>query len=278
MRVSIAVVALAFLLVGGGSAPLFAQEEGDAQTQDFTAAIRAADHVVTGRVLGVVDTGSDGPISAARKLHEAHWVVVRGMLKGHDIMAHRIRVRPNTLEWQDGNTYVLFLKDLGRGCFDAIPQPVLYAASADIAADVKRLGFRVLPSLRLKMRLYGGGCSVHHGVLKELRVTGDGAFTFEELVTDASGYPLGQKDVRTGVLPTDALATLARELEGVKLVPMPDGGGILDFEFCGDSGEAKIFTFNLLSQPEAPGILETLAKQARLAAPKAIRVEVVKVK
>jgi len=252
------------LLVAGmalTSAP--AQVEGAAPDQDFSNAVKASDYVVTGHVIGMVDQKPSPAAPADRKIREAHRVVVQTTLKGYDIAGRTIVVRPNTLLWNDGETYVLFLKDRGNGFFDAIPEVVLTRSPAEIAALARKLGFAVLPRLQLRMRHLGGCCSTHSGTLQDLRVMADGRFEFETRVTTADGHLLPEVDVFTGVLPKNVISNLNKSITEVKKQPLPDGGGLLNFELSSAPGKVEYHTFSLLGQAPANDLLETAAALAR---------------
>jgi len=272
MTTKLTLLIVPLLLAGMSLTWLPAQVEGEATSQDFTHAIKASDYVVIGRIIGMVDRNPSPAAPADRKTREAHRVVVQATLKGHDIAQRTIIVRPNTLQWIDGSTYVLFLEDRGNGFFDAIPEVVLTQTPAEIASAARQLGFAVLPRLELRMRHLGGCCSTHSGMLEELRVMADGRFEFEARVKTEDGHLEKKVDVFQGVLPKEALSNLIKSVKTVKKAPLPDGGGLLNFEMSGAPGKVEYHTFTLLGQPEAVEILEAFTRLARANARKSARI------
>jgi hypothetical protein len=273
MTTRYALIIFPLLLAGMSLASLPAQVEGAATSQDFTHAVKASDYVVLGRVVGMVDRSVPPDELDRRKHLEAHRVDVLATLKGYDITQRRIVVRPNTLRWTDGDTYVLFLKDRGNGFFDAIPEVVLTESPADIAALVQRLGFGVLPRLQLRMRILGGCCSVHAGMLQDLRIAADGRFEYEKILTDEHGHLLPKADVFTGVLPKAEIGSLVTKVTTLKKAPMPDGGHLLTLEISSAPGKVEYSTFNLGVRPDAGAVVASADQLARENAKTSVRVD-----
>ncbi|MBN2492540.1 MAG: hypothetical protein JXQ29_16955 [Planctomycetes bacterium] len=273
MTARIALFLFPLLVAGLAVAALEAQLEGAATSQDFTRAVTAADAVVVGRVIDMVDRNVPPAELERRKIREAHRVDVVTTLKGHDIAQRRIVVRPNTLVWEDGDEYVLFLLDRGNGFFDAIPEPVLTESPAGIAALVQKLGFKALPRLELRMRSFGGCCSTHSGLLQDLRIAADGCFELEAVVMGADGHPGSTWDVARGVLPKDAIAQLRAQVAAVAKKPLPDGGGLLNFELSSAPGKVDYLTFSRLDRPEVEALLAGAAALARAHAGESVRVD-----
>ena len=273
MTIRYALFIVPLLLAGVALASLPAQVEGAATSQDFTHAVKTSDYVVLGHVVGMVDPHVQPGDPDKRKDLEAHRIDVQATLKGHDITLRRIVVRPNTLLWANGETYVLFLKDRGNGFFDAIPEPVLTESPADIAALVQKLGLGALPRLQLRMRSLGGCCSTHSGLRQELRIAVDGRFEYEAVVTDKNGHPLPKFDVYTGVFPKSEIADLVTRATTLKKVPIPDGGGLLNFELSSAPGKVEYLTYTLLNQPDPEAVLNAAAALAQKYAATTARVD-----
>jgi len=263
MTTRLVLLIIPLLMAGMAMTSAPAQVEGAAPDQDFSGAVKASDYVVTGVVIGMVNSNPSEAAPADRKIREAHRVVVQTTLKGHDIAGRKVVVRPNTLLWNDGDTYVLFLKDRGNGFFDAIPEPVLTKSAAEIAALASKLGFAVLPRLQLRLRNLGGCCSTHSGTLQDLRVMADGRFELRTRVTTADGHLRPEVDVLTGVLPKSAISNLIKTATGIEKQPLPDGGGLVNLELAGESGKVDYLTFSVLDRPEVNGLLETAVALAR---------------
>lgn len=98
--------------------------------------VKEADLIVVGRVISLIDLK---PAARTRKHREAHWIRVERTLKGSDETGQRLRARPNGLLWEDGKSYILFLKRLGGDWVEAIPQQLVEASQAPIAAVVKEV-------------------------------------------------------------------------------------------------------------------------------------------
>jgi hypothetical protein len=219
--------------------------------------VREADLVVVGRVLGLTQPEAADP---QRKLLLAHWIQVERTLKGEEARGQRLAARPNGQPWQDGQAYVLFLKTSDGNWVDPLPQPVLPATPANVAAverEVTAQGAGVVPRPLLRVRSRGGSAG---GLLQEFVLHPDGRFAWHEH-SPAGGE--GPPTRLAGRLPRGAVQRLLRSVAAAGPAPLADDAGTVSFRWLDEQGETR---FRVYSQPGPnPGsdMLETIQTLVR---------------
>ncbi len=223
--------------------------------------VQQADLIVEARMLGLIDPK---PEARNRREREAHWIAVERTLKGSDETGQRLRVRPTSLPWQDGETYVLFLKRLAGDWVEAIPQRLIEANEATVslvAREVAIQGGGVSPRRLLWMRHTGGWGA---GTLTEFVVTADRQFEWKKRLKDGKGREQEYKyETLTGRLPTDSLRNLVTEVAQARPGPALDDAGQVSFRWVDETGEAQLKGYWAPDQPPAVDILEVIEVLAR---------------
>jgi len=261
---------LPVLCAGVLLAPLGAQQPDEGLApQDFTHAVTKAEYVIVGRVLGLIDPE---PAAAKRKHLEAHWVEVERTLKGYDLTARRLKVHPNTLEWTDGRSYVLFLQEMGNGFFKTIPEPVRTGSPESVAMLVQKLGFGVLPRVQAHM-WYLDWANGRFGVMSELIVTVDGRFQLIKPVVDQNRNVTPQRTIVSGNLPADGISNLITRIKATKAAPMADDSPFAHFALSVTPGKVEYLTYPLIDSPELEALLKHVEALAGAHMTKTTRIE-----
>jgi hypothetical protein len=201
-------------------------------------AVAQADLVVVAEVLGMIDTK---PEAESRKQFELHRVRVIRTLKGADEADRELRVRPTGVRWEDGRTYILFLKPHdGAAWYEALTAPVLHATEENIQAVSRMVasqGSGVTPKQILTMTHEAGWSG---GIQVAFAVNEDGSFQWRERV----GPQQGQLTTRTGKLDPQSIALLKRRVIDAAAGPDVDDAGLVTFRWTDDYGQlmSKVYT------------------------------------
>ncbi|MCI0400626.1 MAG: hypothetical protein L0Z68_04915 [Gammaproteobacteria bacterium] len=229
------------------------------QDSSITQAVSEADLIVLGRVIGIIDPK---PHALTQKHLEAHWIHVEQTLKGNDETGQRLSARPKGLLWEDGESYVIFLKRMGGDWFEAIPQQLLEATEAHLAAvmeEVHTQGSGVSPRLVLWMK-YTGGLTT--GVLAEFYVSVEGHFEWKKRLQSHSNEEQ-QYETRSGRLSPDAIASLIRQIEQAGPSSAADDAGIVAFRWLDAREDTQSKAFVMPDHPSSTRLLETIETLAR---------------
>ena len=193
-----------------------------APNPELSNAVKAANLVVVGKVVGTID---NKPAAAKNKPREAHWVEVEQTLRGVDVTRDRLAVRPNGQLWEDGKSYVLCLNRQGpSGIAEAQASPLLAATPANVAAVPRD----VSPKRVVWLQQLGGYGPAGAKVLSEFYVTGEGDFRY---------------DAVAGKLPREAVGAVVERL--VKSTPgaIPDDAGMTRIVWRDAAGNLQEKTF-----------------------------------
>lgn len=218
-------------------------------------AIDASDLIVVGRVVGLVDTK---PIAATRREREVHWIDVERTLAGGDEAGQRLRVRPNGLLWEDGRSYVLFLKRGDGDWAEAVTQPDVPASPeriASVEAVLAERGRGVEPRRLVWIRYTGGWGG---GLLAEFSVTGGGDFVWR-----GKADPGSEPVELAGTLPAGETAGLIEWIEGAGPGPISDDAGIVSVRWLDAGGEARDRSYLRPDRPPASELLDRVERLAR---------------
>lgn len=243
------------ILFGGGPNDVHAGERSPTIAQS----VKEADLIIVGRVISLIDPK---PAARARKPLEAHWVHVERTLKGIDESGLRLRARPNGLRWEDGESYVMFLKWQDIDWVEAVPQRLLQATKATIDAVAKEVavqGAGVSPKRVVWMRHTGGWGA---GVLAEFFVTVDGRFEWKKWLQD-SPPDKPRYETRAGRLSQEVIASLIGQIARAGPGPIIDDAGIVTFRWLDAKGGAQFRTYMMPDGPPCADLLKMIESIAR---------------
>ena len=213
-----------------------------------------ADLVAVARVIGIIDPK---PEARTRKDREAHWILVERTLKGSEETGQRLRARPNGLRWEDGKSYVIFLKWLHGDWVDAVAQRLMGAPDAHIAAvleEVATQGGGVAPRRALWMR-HTGGWSTEVAAEFSLAVTGQFAWK--------KRLPTGDYEERRGTLLPQDVARLVDRVATAGPGPAVDDAGIVSFRWLDATGTAQTRIYAAPDQPPSVTLLQAIEERVR---------------
>jgi hypothetical protein len=213
-----------------------------------------ADLVAVARVIGIIDPK---PEARTRKHLEAHWILVERTLKGNDEAGQRLRARPNGLRWEDGKSYVLFLKWLAGDWVEAVPQQPTDATDSHVAAVLREIaaqGSGVAPRRALWMR-HTGGWSPE--VATEFSLAVNGRFEWKKRL------PTGDYEKRRGELPAREVARLVERVAKAGPGPAVDDAGVVSFRWLDATGTAQSRIYAAPDQPPSVTLLQAIEELAR---------------
>jgi hypothetical protein len=212
--------------------------------------VKEADLVIVGRVIGLIDPT---PVARTRKHLEGHWIRVEDTLKGIDETGERLRARPNGLLWEDGNSYVMFLRRTDGGWVDALPRyPLGPEASIGVVIDeVAAQRGQVIPKPVLSMKQNFGP---NARIRAEFTVSKDGTFYWTR--SDSGDH---QYERRTGRLPSHTLTALIRQIEDAGPGPVvDDSSSTITLAWRTAAGETRARGYSVPEQPPAADLLQAI--------------------
>jgi hypothetical protein len=216
--------------------------------------VKEADLIVVARVIGLIDPK---PAAQTRKHREAHWVQVERTLKGSEETGQRIRARPNGLAWEDGKSYVMFLKWLEGDWVEAVPQQLIESTESHIGAAIAEVATQrggVSPRRALTMR-YTGGWSTEVAAEFSLAVTGQFAWK--------KRLPTGDYEERRGTLPARDVTRLVDQVATAGPGPVVDDAGIVSFRWLDATGTAQTRIYAAPDQLPTVTLLKTVDELVR---------------
>ncbi len=217
--------------------------------------IQEADLIVVGRVIGLIDSKPD---AITRKHLEAHWIHVAQTLKGIDETGQKLAGRPNGLLWENGKSYIIFLKRVGIGNFaEVVPQSLMEATQANINTirnKVEAQGYSVRPKPGVWMQHTGGWGA---GVIAEFYVTVDGNFEWKQRLQTVKSAE-SQYEKRAGRLPEDVILSLIQQVAQAGPGPAFDDAGQVTFRWLDAKGEAQFKGYSAPDMLPAIELLETI--------------------
>ncbi len=235
--------------------PLYLVKASKQQGLGMDKSVKEADLIIVGRVAGIIDSK---PAARDRKHLEAHWVHVEQTLKGIDETGEQLAVRPNGLLWEDGKSYVIFLKKIGMGNFvEAIPLPIIEATQAHIDKVVKEVavqGSHVSPKPVFWMQHTGGWGA---GVIAELSIFTDGDFEWRKQLQSSNNTERRYEKL-IGRLPNEAIVGLIHQVAKVEIGLVADDANSLNFRWLDAEGEAQLKRCYLQDHPPCAELLKTI--------------------
>lgn len=183
---------------------------------------RQSELVVVARVLGLVDRK---PEAQTRRHREVHLIQVERTLKGYEMTGQQLAVRPNSLTWEYGRSYLFFLNPalpVSSMTQAVLPQPILQATEANIdavVAIVAAQGGTVSPRLVLWITEDSG-----FGVVRKLTVAETGEFRWRR---NTQGLPAEL----AGTLAKSATDMLRSVISETETSIPPDDAAIVVFNW-----------------------------------------------
>ena len=184
--------------------------------------MQKSDLVIVGHVLGLADRK---PAAQSRRAREVHRIEVEQTLKGYEMRGQELSVRPNSLTWEDGGSYLFFLTpEIPAGSMtQALPsQPILEATTAsinEVADIVAAQGGGVSPRLVLWVTEDSG-----FGPVRKLIVVETGEVRWW-------GNAQGASEERAGTLSRSDTETLLSVIAEMTPQIPPDDAAIVAFNW-----------------------------------------------
>lgn len=233
--------------------PSYVVKAGMQQSFPMDQSVREADLIIVGRVGGLIDTK---PAARARKHLEAHWIYVEQTLMGIEETGQKLAARPTGLLWEEGKSYIIFLKRVGIGNFvEAVPQTLVEATQPNIAAVVEEVvaqGGYVRPMPGFWMQYTGGW-----GVITEILIATEGNFEWKRQLKSPDSAEQKYEKL-SGNLSGEAIKSLIRQVAQVDPGPTADDADILIFRWLDEKGEVQFKSCFLQDNLPCAKLLESI--------------------